>query len=169
MLLHNGHETINIHLETLNLRTKVLFGGSFVSTFEFGHHFCQLLEVEQDGLAVVFPRLSEALLVHLFEMLVLALVIEVAFDLCDFGLLVVVSKLLVEYLEEDSEHRVAGIFTDAIEQLLDIKQSTFSRYFAGLLNLSLQFKIVGRFLCKEIATETALNLIFVFKNIREYL
>ena len=152
----------------MNLRTKVLLGGSFVSTFEFSHHLCQFLEVEQNGLAVVFPRLSKALLIHFFEMLVLTLIIEVAFDFCDFRFLIVVTKLLIEYLQEDSEHRVAGILTDAIEQLLDIKQSTLSRHFAGLLNQSLQFKIVGRFLCKEIATETALNLIFVFKNIREY-
>ena len=48
MLLDDGDKSINIHLETVDLCTKVLLGSCLVDTFDVCNDLCKFLEFQKD-------------------------------------------------------------------------------------------------------------------------
>ena len=48
MLFDDGHKAVNIHLEAVDLSTKVLLGSCLVDTFNVCNDLCKLLEFQKD-------------------------------------------------------------------------------------------------------------------------
>ena len=93
------------------------------------------------------------------------LVVIVTLNLCNLRLLLVVAKFLVEHLEKDGKYRVIDILAKSIVEFLNVEEHAFGWYFASLLNLTFQFKVIVCFLGKNICTRTTFDDKLVFKNV----
>ena len=93
------------------------------------------------------------------------LIVVVTLDFCNLRLLLIIAKLLVEHFEEDGKYRIVDILTKSIMKFLNVEKDAFGRYFASLLNLTFQFKVIVSFLCKNFCTRATFNDKFIFENI----
>ena len=167
VLFNQGNESVGINLVVGNLCLDIIEGGCLGDTINFSHDFCHTLKFEKDAFSAVLPGFAKSLLVFFLEELIFSLVVEISFYLSNLRFLVIVSHLAVEFLDEDVEHRVDGTLGGGIQFFLNIEEYALGRNAACFLDVATKFEVfcLGG---KDFCAWFTINLILVFKNVREY-